>query len=99
MEESLSILAHRKECPTDEQFVHQVRLQLISREMETLRQPSVPPQFYFKALQAKIDDVKGAISPEFKNDGELLVLIRLLAHVSMTDLLEYSFLGTYTSPS
>ncbi|KAK8115246.1 hypothetical protein PG999_007315 [Apiospora kogelbergensis] len=69
MEESLTILGHQKESLIDESFVHQVRLQLISNEMETVRHSTVPPHFYLRALQAKLDGVKKAISPEIQKDS------------------------------
>ncbi|KAK7954333.1 cystein rich protein [Apiospora saccharicola] len=69
MVETLTILSRRKEYVTDESFVHQIRLQLISREIETDRHPTMPPYFYFKVLQAKLDGVKCSISPELLEDA------------------------------
>lgn len=97
MEESLTILGHQKESLIDESFVHQVRLQLISNEMETVRHSTVPPHFYLRALQAKLDGVKKAISPEIQKDSELPSLNYL--QIPLIDLLEHSFLDTYTSPN
>ena len=71
MEESLRILSHGNQTPSDESFVHQIRLQLISSEIETLRHSTVPPHFYLRALQEKLDRVKKAISPELQEDSEL----------------------------
>lgn len=95
MEESLAILGRRKECVTDESFVHQVRLQLISREIETVRHPTMPPHFYFKALQARLDGVKSTISPELLEYGEYLAVNQ--PNLPMINLLEYYLSDTCTS--
>ncbi|KAK3320577.1 hypothetical protein B0T19DRAFT_429931 [Cercophora scortea] len=68
MDESLDLLSRGTECPTDESFAHQVRLQLLSREVETARSLTMPSYFYFKAVQAKLDGIKAAISPHLQDD-------------------------------
>ncbi|KAK3683405.1 hypothetical protein B0T22DRAFT_467862 [Podospora appendiculata] len=71
MDESLDLLSRGTECPTDESFAHQVRLQLLAREVETARSLTMPSYFYFKAVQAKLDGIKAAISPHLQDDAIL----------------------------
>ena len=71
MGECLDVLSQNKGCRYDEQFAHQVRLQLIAGEIETARDvTTVPPAFYLKALQLRVEDVKANISPQLQTDGE-----------------------------
>ena len=72
MEECLEIIGQNRECPYDEMFAHQVRLQRIIGEVETARGTAVPPAFYLAALRVKMDGVKAQISPQLQQDGELL---------------------------
>jgi hypothetical protein len=70
MEETLAILSRGTECPTDESFAHQIRLQLLSREVESTKAMAMPPYFYLKAIQAKLDAIKSSIPPHLQNDGQ-----------------------------
>ena len=71
MEECLGVLSQNGECPYDEMFAHQVWLQRIAGEVESARgTTTVPPAFYLAALQHKVDQVKGQISPQLQQDGE-----------------------------
>jgi hypothetical protein len=70
MEENLAILSRGTECPTDESFAHQIRLQLLSREVESARSLAMPPYFYLKAIQAKLDVIKSSIPTHLQIDGQ-----------------------------
>ena len=71
MDECLNVLSQNKGYQHDEQFVHQVRLQLIAGEIETAKGvTTVPPAFYLKALQLRVEGVKANISPQLQTDGE-----------------------------
>ncbi|KAK8062662.1 hypothetical protein PG997_014759 [Apiospora hydei] len=81
MEESLVVLDHSKECATDESFVHQIRLQLLSREVESIRYLTVPPHsFYLKAFRSSLDSAKNSIPPNLQSD------VILLGHVHFAEL-------------
>lgn len=70
MDECLDILSQNGECPYDEMFVHQVRLQRIAGEVESARgTTTVPPTFYLAALQLKVNEVKAQISSQLQQDG------------------------------
>lgn len=69
MEKCLGILSSSGECPNDELFAHQVRLQLIVGEAESARHATTPPAFYFKALKLKVDRIKAQISPQLRNNS------------------------------
>jgi hypothetical protein len=73
MEECLRLLSESRECPSDESFSHQVRLQLIVREIESTKGTRIPLPFYIKALRSKLDDIKSSISLQLQQDGELAV--------------------------
>lgn len=70
MEETLAILGRGTDCPTDESFAHQIRLQFLSREVESARSLAMPLYFYLKAMQAKLDVIKSTIPPHLQNDGQ-----------------------------
>jgi hypothetical protein len=71
MDNCLELLVESKECPSDEVFIHQVRLQLISREVENAKgTPAVPTAFILQALQSRLDVVKASVSREIQQDGE-----------------------------
>ncbi len=79
MEECLRVLSEKKECPSDELFLCQVRCQLLSQRMiqapqlpEDVGQPEsrVPAAFYLKALQSNLQQIRGAVSPTLQADGE-----------------------------
>ncbi|KAK8036333.1 hypothetical protein PG993_008947 [Apiospora rasikravindrae] len=73
MEESLIVLDNSKECATDESFVHQIRLQRLSSEMENIRHQTAPPHsFYLKALRSNLDNAKGSIPQHLQSDAVLL---------------------------
>ncbi|KAK8079301.1 hypothetical protein PG994_003108 [Apiospora phragmitis] len=69
MEEGLTVLHRSKECVTDESFVHQIRLQLLSREVGNVLRQTAPPHFYLKAFQSKLDGAKSTISQSLQSDG------------------------------
>ncbi|CAM1508658.1 Fc.00g055060.m01.CDS01 [Cosmosporella sp. VM-42] len=72
MEECLDFLSQNGESLSDEIFVHQVRLQRIAVEVETVRNTTTaPPAFYINALQVKLDQAKSYISPQLLQDGAL----------------------------
>jgi hypothetical protein len=80
MDECLDILTESRESPSDERFVCQVRLQLLAqrvsraklqaRGVELANGTIVPPGFYLKALQLKLQELKRSISPELQQDGQ-----------------------------
>lgn len=69
MKESLDILSSSTACPTDRSFALQIRLQLLSVEMENGMSLSTPPHFYISAMQSKVTDIKGTITSYLQNDG------------------------------
>ena len=72
MDECLEVLTQNGESPYDEILTHQVRLQRIASEMESIRgtPAPVPLAFYLAALQRKVNEVKEGISPELQQDSE-----------------------------
>jgi hypothetical protein len=70
MEECLNNLSRNAECPTDEFFALHIRLRLLALEMEKARCSSIPPHFYVKAMQSKLDNTKAGIAPHLQNDGQ-----------------------------
>ena len=71
MEECLEVLSQNRECPYDEMFAHQVRLQRTAGELENARGTlTVPSAFYLSALRLKVDELKANISPQLQQDGE-----------------------------
>ncbi|RAL03034.1 Zn(II)2Cys6 transcription factor domain-containing protein [Aspergillus ibericus CBS 121593] len=77
MDECLDVLSQSKESRYDEVLAHQVRLQRIANEVESIRGGStaVPLPFYLEALQRKVNEVKKAISPELQQERTLLAPI------------------------
>ncbi|OOG00092.1 hypothetical protein ASPCADRAFT_203985, partial [Aspergillus carbonarius ITEM 5010] len=77
MDECLEVLTQNGESPYDEILTHQVRLQRIASEMESIRGTSapVPLAFYLAALQRKVNEVKEGISPELQQDRILLASV------------------------
>ncbi|KAK7959813.1 uncharacterized protein PG986_004667 [Apiospora aurea] len=73
MQESLVVLDHSKECATDESFLHQIRLQLLAREIESIRHRTAPlHSFYLKAFRSSLDSAKSSIPPNLQSDAILL---------------------------
>lgn len=70
MDECLQLLIQARECPFDESFAHQVKLQLIWREYENVNFSSVPPAFCLKTLYSKLNEVKSSMSPQLQENGE-----------------------------
>ena len=73
MEECLDVLSRSTESPYDEMFAHQVRLQRIAGEVESVRSTTTSPTaFYLTALQNKVNEVKAQISPHLQQEGEFM---------------------------
>jgi hypothetical protein len=86
MEEALRILERNKPYPTDEAFIFQVRLQLLTQRAAHIREQHeadrarattaalntpVPSFLYLKSLQKQLQDYKEALSPEPRQQGDL----------------------------
>jgi hypothetical protein len=77
MEECLLALSAAQESPTDEMFVHQVRLQLIVQRVSELpkMQPDwnessrAPLPFYLKVFRSQLLEVQSGLSPEAECNG------------------------------
>lgn len=79
MEEALRVLERNKPyLPTDEAFIFQVRLQLLTQRAAHIREQHeadcaraaatpVPAFLYLKSLQKQLQDFKDALSPELRN--------------------------------
>ena len=69
MDDCINALLQSKESPYDEIFVHQVRLQRIVGEVESVREETkAPPDFYLRFLQQKVDEVKASMPPRLQQD-------------------------------
>ena len=84
MEEALRILERNKPYPTDEAFIFQVKLQLLTQRAAHIREQHeadrariataaatpVPAFLYLKSLQKQLQDFRVALSPELREQGE-----------------------------
>ncbi|KAH9900205.1 hypothetical protein F4778DRAFT_740680 [Xylariomycetidae sp. FL2044] len=75
MSESLEVLSQHSDCPSDLILASQVRLELISREFENAKEANIPPAFYLKAFQSKLDNVKTRVPPHLLNDEIVLASV------------------------
>ncbi|ROV95570.1 hypothetical protein VSDG_05261 [Cytospora chrysosperma] len=76
MEECLELVSQNRECPYDEIFAHQVRLQRVAQEVEIARGTTiVSAAFYSSALRRRVGDIKAQISPHLQQDTVLLASI------------------------
>lgn len=76
MDDCIKALLQSKESPYDEMFVHQVRLQRIVGEVETVREETkAPPDFYLKFLQQKVDEVKASVPPRLQQDRKSCICV------------------------
>lgn len=70
MKECLEVLSQNSECPYDQMFAHQVRLQRTSGELEVIKGTSMAPSsFYLSALRHKIEETKTQIPLQLQQDG------------------------------
>ncbi|XDG07269.1 hypothetical protein ABKA04_006884 [Annulohypoxylon sp. FPYF3050] len=78
MEEGLRAISSNKECPTDEGFALQIRLQLLAQRTLHLREQqesnypnytTAPPPcfFYLNALRGQLQELKASISPKLES--------------------------------
>ena len=89
MEEGLRIISMEKECPSDEVFVCQVRLELLAQKVAQVRGqyeadrtksmanvaiPSAPPFLYLRVLQGQLKELKDSLSPQLLQSGNCLEL-------------------------
>lgn len=83
MEECLRAVGANKECPTDEAFVFQVRLQLIVQRAVQIREQQevdhtytataatpLPTFLYLKTLQGQLQELRASLSPGLQHQGE-----------------------------
>lgn len=86
MEEGLRAISSNKDCPTDETFAFQVRLQLLAqravhaREQQEASNPNPkttpPPAFlYLNALRAQLQELRGSLSPELERQDFIIAQI------------------------
>lgn len=87
MEEALRILEKNKPYPTDEAFIFQVKLHLLTQRAAHIREQnevdrariattaataaSVPAVLYLRSLQKQLHDLREALSPGLKQQGKL----------------------------
>lgn len=83
MEEALRIIERNKPYPTDEAFIFQVKLQLLTQRAAHIREQHeadrariataaaapVPAFLYLKSLQKQLQDFRVALSPELREQG------------------------------
>ncbi|KAF2084027.1 hypothetical protein K490DRAFT_50133, partial [Saccharata proteae CBS 121410] len=86
MNESLVLLSQSTDSPSDELFAYQVRLQVIEREFEFTKATTMPPVFYFKALQTKLEEVKATLPPHLQRN-EIMLAATYHAELSISELL------------
>ncbi|PCG90497.1 Hypothetical protein PENO1_055370 [Penicillium occitanis (nom. inval.)] len=86
MEEALRILERNKPYPTDEAFIFQVKLQLLTQRAAHIREQHeadrariataaatpVPAFLYLKSLQKQLQDFRVALSPELREQDILI---------------------------
>jgi len=83
MEECLRVVGANKECPTDEAFAFQVRLQLLAQRAVQVREQQevdhahaataaapLPAFLYLKALQGQLQELRGSLSPGLQQQGK-----------------------------
>ncbi|KAI2628635.1 hypothetical protein GGR54DRAFT_588114 [Hypoxylon sp. NC1633] len=80
MEEGLRANTSSKECPTDEAFSYQVRLQLLAQRAGQVRENREPNHqhpttpflsfMYLNALRGQLQELRGSLPPELKTQGE-----------------------------
>lgn len=91
MDECLQVLSSVHESPTDEMFVHQVRLQLIAEkvtqtssintESDQSKAEMAQLPFYLNAFRSQLEDVKGNISPEAGRNREMIFYTFYAFHI------------------
>ena len=96
LEECITALGEKEDQPTDKLLIHLVKLQLIVEKAghapwhEQRDDPHgsarVPPVFYAKALQARLQDFKANIPVDIQKNGMLSFIRRLLSMLT-SDLL------------
>lgn len=85
MEEYLLLIEATKECPNDELFAAQIRLQLFAQKIVEVREklgssrreaPKVAPDLdfpsllYLKTIQDRLQEFKSSLSPDLQQQGE-----------------------------
>lgn len=77
MEECLEVLGQNTESPYDEMFAHQVRLQRIVVEIESVRGPTTPapPAFYLASLRSRVKDIQAQFSSQLQQEEVLLASV------------------------
>ena len=83
MEECLRAVGANKECPTDEAFAFQVRLQLIVQRAVHIREQQevdhayaataaapLPTFLYLKTLQGQLQELRASLSPGLQHQGK-----------------------------
>lgn len=78
MSECLDALSESEHSRGDKLFAHQVRLQLLSQQVSEVvertgkanESTTLPPDFYLKPFQAKLDELVGAVSFDVHQDSE-----------------------------
>lgn len=88
MEEALRILERNTPYPTDEAFIFQVKLQLLTQRAAHIREQHeadrariatatsapVPAFLYLKSLQKQMQDFRDALSSELQGNGEYFTI-------------------------
>lgn len=86
MEEGLRAISSNKECPTDEAFALQIRLQLLAQRTLHLREQqesnypnyiTAPPPcfFYLNALRGQLQELKASISSKLESQNILMAQV------------------------
>jgi hypothetical protein len=97
MDDCISDLMQSKESPYDEMFVHQVRLQRIVGEVESVREATkAPADFYLKFLQQKVDEVKASLPLRLQHDRMFNLFILVQCHIIARTLLTLPYLNRST---
>lgn len=93
MDDCINDLMKSKESPYDEMFVHQVRLQRIVGEVESVREATkAPADFYLKFLQQKVDEVKASIPSPLQHDRMFNPFILVQCHTIVRTVLTFHYL-------
>ncbi|KAI1390395.1 putative C6 transcription factor [Hypoxylon trugodes] len=86
MDEALNAISSNKECPTDNMFAFQVRLQLVAQKAAHVREQqesnyprtataSLPAFAYVNALQGQLQDIRGKLSSKLEQERTLIAQI------------------------
>ncbi len=108
LDECLRLLEEKREYPTDLLLVYLVRVQLISNKLACApwndtfgdAMTKFPPEFYLKALQSQLDDLKRNIPPELQTNSKSYFLSQLLKQHVLThfaEILQLHVLNTVLS--